>query len=104
MRTILRLSGSGIILSFLLLLLSGLNYSAIAQATKTVSGVVVNATTNDPVVGASVVVKGTRQGTTTGATGEFKLDVPASAKTLIISNVGFKAVEVPAGESLNVKL
>lgn len=47
--------------------------------------------------GATVIVKGTTAGTITNIDGEFSLDVPADTKTLSISFVGFKALELPIG-------
>ena len=48
-----------------------------------------------PVVGASVLVKGTTQGTITDVDGNFNLaNVPSSAKTLQISYIGMQTQEV----------
>jgi TonB-dependent starch-binding outer membrane protein SusC len=61
--------------------------------TKVVTGTV----TDDkgaPVQGASVAVKGAKGGTTTDATGAFSLTVSSSAKTLVISSVGFNQQEI----------
>ncbi|HRP32608.1 MAG TPA: TonB-dependent receptor [Agriterribacter sp.] len=60
---------------------------------KNISGKVVTQS-NESVVGASVTVKGFNAGTTTNETGEFSLSVPASAKILVISSVGFHSAEV----------
>ena len=43
---------------------------------------------------ASVLVKGAKIGTTTDASGAFQLEVPASAKTLVISNIGYNNTDV----------
>ena len=54
-----------------------------------VTGVVTSEEDGLPVVGASVVVKGTTVGTTTDMDGKFTLNnVPSSAKTLTISFIG----------------
>ena len=50
-----------------------------------------------PVVGASITVKGTRLGTYTDANGNFALTVPATARTLVITSVGHAAQEVSLG-------
>ncbi len=47
-----------------------------------------------PVQGASVAVKGAKGGTTTDATGAFTLTVSATAKSLVISSVGYNQQEV----------
>ncbi|HEY0060407.1 MAG TPA: carboxypeptidase-like regulatory domain-containing protein, partial [Flavisolibacter sp.] len=53
----------------------------------TVRGRVTNET-NQPVAGASVVVKGTTTGTTTNDNGQYELSAPANG-TLVISSVGY---------------
>jgi len=70
-----------------------------AQATRTVSGRVVNSSTGEPVAGATIRIKGVRGGATTDSAGSFKWTVPASAQTLIISSVGFQEIEAPIGAS-----
>jgi len=47
-----------------------------------------------PVAGASVLVKGTKTGTSTDATGNFTISVPPSAQSLTVSYVGFGAQDV----------
>lgn len=54
--------------------------------------------------GANVYVKGNaQQGTVTNNDGKFSLSVPADAKTVIISCVGFKAKEIALGRSTNIR-
>ena len=74
-----------------------------AQTTR-VTGSVTSAEDNEPVIGASVVVKGTTTGTITAFDGSFSLDVPANAGTLIISYIGMKSREVPVAARVNVVL
>ena len=75
-------------------LLAGIGL-AIAQTPKTITGVVISEEDNQPVVGASVLVKGTAIGTTTNVDGKFTIsNVPSSARTLKISYIGMKAQEV----------
>jgi hypothetical protein len=54
--------------------------SAIASAQKNVSGKVTGGADNQPVPGATVVVKGTKVGTTTGADGAFTISVSSGSK------------------------
>lgn len=62
-------------------LLTGISL-AIAQTPKKVTGVVISEEDNQPVVGASVLVKGTSIGTTTDLDGRFTIEnVPSSART-----------------------
>ena len=65
-----------------------------AQTSK-VTGVVTSEEDGLPVVGASIMVKGTTIGTVTDLDGKFTLpNVPSSAETLLISFVGMKQQEV----------
>lgn len=62
-----------------------------------------------PVIGATVVVKGTTNGTSVGSNGNFAVGgLPAGAYTLVISSVGYTAEEiaatVPQAEPLSVTL
>ena len=75
-----------------------------AQVSK-VTGTVISEEDGLPVVGASVLVKGTTNGTVTDMDGKFVLEkVPSSAKTLMISFVGMKTVEVAIERNMNVLL
>ena len=74
-----------------------------AQTTK-VTGTVISADDNEPIIGASIVVKGTMVGTVTDFDGAFSLDVPSSAKTLVISYVGMKSQEVSVKPVINILL
>ena len=68
----------------------------IAQTPKKVTGVVISEEDDQPVVGASVLVKGTTMGTVTDIDGKFTInDVPSSARTLKISYIGMKTQEIP---------
>ena len=78
---------------------------ALAQP-KSVSGVVTSADDGEPVVGASVVVKGTGKGTITDSNGKFTLtNLSPSDKTLVISSVGMESKEATVqGGSLKIVL
>lgn len=86
----------GFFIAFILL-----SFSAKAQLT--VSGKVRSGDT--ALVGASVVVKGTVQGTTTDADGKFSISAPANA-TLLVSHVnyGSKEVAINGRTNLDVEL
>lgn len=63
----------------------------VALAQTTVTGTVVSADDGQPVVGASVLVKGTRLGAVTNIDGKFTVgNVPHSAKTLLVSFIGMQ--------------
>lgn len=76
---------------------------AVAQKTN-VSGVVVSAEDGQPVIGASVIVKGTTIGTVTDFDGKFTLEVPDGQKTLQISYVGMVQQEVAVRPNVSVRL
>lgn len=58
-----------------------------------------------PVIGATVVVKGTTNGTTTDIDGKYSISVGPTAKTLIVSFVGMKTEEIAiSGSTINVVL
>lgn len=73
-----------------------------SQQNKTVTGTVKDEK-GEPVIGASVKVKGSSVGTVTDIDGRFTLDVPANA-TLEISYIGFVKQDVRAGANMNVTL
>lgn len=73
----------------------------IAAQTRTVKGKVTDSKSN-PVPNASVVVKGTTTGTTSDANGDFSINVPASAKSLVISSLNFTSQEVAIGTKTNL--
>lgn len=75
-----------------------------AQASYTASGVVVDATDNQPLPGASVVVKGTRVATQAGQNGQFAINVPAAANSLVISSTGYQTTEVSARSANKIKV
>ena len=67
----------------------------VTAQTQKVTGVVISEEDGQPVIGASVLVKGTQIGAITGVDGDFTLpNVPSSAKTLVISFVGMQTQEV----------
>jgi hypothetical protein len=71
---------------------------------RTASGKVVSAEDGLPVIGASVMVKGTNTGTITGVNGDFTIGLPAGSRTLVVSYVGMKTVEVDAQSNLVIRL
>lgn len=75
------------------------------MAQRTVVGKVTDAS-GDALPGATVLVKGTNDGAVADGNGNFKVDVPANANTLVISYTGFDTQEIVLGASnvVNVSL
>ncbi len=75
-----------------------------AQTMK-INGVVYAEDGNEPVIGASVLVKGTSIGTVTDVEGAFVLQgVPQTAKTLVVSFVGMRKTEVAIKPQMKIIL
>ena len=91
--------------------LLGLGYSSnasaagsvqdVQQATKKITGTVVDAM--GPVIGASVVEKGTTNGTVTDFDGNFSLSVNPGA-TIVVSFIGFETQEIKVGNQTDFQI
>ena len=94
-----------------MLALAGLSYSPnanastsvneVQQATKKISGTIVDAT--GPVIGASIVEKGTTNATITDFDGNFSLNVKPGA-TIVVSFVGYETQEIKTGNRDNFQI
>ena len=77
----------------------------VTAQTQKVTGVVISEEDGQPVIGASVLVKGTQIGAITNVDGDFTLlNVPSSAKTLRVSFVGMQTQEVAIKPNVRVIL
>ena len=78
--------------------------TAVQQQKITVAGTVTDAA-GEPIIGASIVVKGTSRGTVSDADGHFTLSAPQGT-TLEVSCIGFekKTIKVPASGKVSVML
>lgn len=90
-------------LTFTLLCLVISMCTVVAQNVK-VTGTVTSADDGQPVIGASIIVKGTTIGTVTDFDGKFSLDVPQEGKILQISYVGMNTQEVAVKPVVKVLL
>ena len=86
-----------LMLSFFFLLASTL-----AFAQTEASGTIVD-NIGDPIIGATVMEKGTSNGTVTDIDGNFRLKT-ASGATLVISYIGFATQELPAAAGMNITM
>ena len=89
--------------------LLGILFMIIGTATvfaqdRKISGVVKD-NFGDPIIGANVMVKGTAIGAATDLDGNYSLDAPANAKTLQVSYIGMRDIEVAiSGSVVNITM
>ncbi|MEO6288217.1 MAG: TonB-dependent receptor [Dyadobacter sp.] len=91
----------------LLILLLGMNYAETAKAqNRPVSGQITDAASGQGIPGVNIIQKGATVGTSTNADGAFQLSVSSNAKTLVVSSVGYQAIEISLTSSniVNVSL
>lgn len=87
-----------IVLLTALVMLTGSAYARI------VHGTVYEASTQEPILGASVLVKGSQIGAATDIDGAFKLDVPNSATEIMVSYIGMKTQVVKIEPEMKIYL
>ncbi len=80
-----------------------LSLSSIFAQNTTISGTVTDAANGEPLVGVTVVQKGTTRGAVTDLDGNYTLTVSQDA-ILVFSIVGFRTLEVSAGEAGDLQL
>jgi TonB-linked SusC/RagA family outer membrane protein len=91
-------------LTFLLTCLFLVSIGLVNAQSKSISGKVLSADDGQPVIGATIMVKGTTNGTITDTDGKFKINLPVNAKTLVFTFVGMKTKEVEAKPDMVVSL
>ena len=80
---------------FFLMLVALFTSLSLAMAQKAVTGEVISASDAQPIIGASIVVKGNPTiGVQTDINGRFSFEVPTSARYIVVSYVGMKTKEV----------
>ncbi len=84
----------------LVMLLSGLSFSTIAQ---TISGVVSSAD-DGPLPGVSIAIKGTTVGTISDFEGKYSLSSPSKESILVFSAIGFATQEVTIGNKTTINI
>ncbi len=77
---------------------------AMAQQTRTISGIVTMKSDGSPLPGVNIVLKGTQIGTVTDVDGKYTLNVPESGGTLIFSYIGMKQEEVEIGNQNQINV
>lgn len=69
----------------------------LAVAQRVITGTITDAEYGEALIGANVFVKGATIGTVTDFDGNFSMEIPDSASTLVFSYTGYQAQEVPIG-------
>ncbi len=64
---------------------------------RTISGTVTDSQTNETLPGASVLIKGTAKGVSTGIDGKFSVALSSSENALVVSFIGYETMEVSVG-------
>ncbi len=91
-------------LTFLLTCLFLVGLGLVNAQSKSISGKVVSEEDGQPIIGASILVKGTSKGTITDTKGAFTISVSDASGTLVVSYIGMKSVEVQPKNGLVVEL
>ncbi|AWW29699.1 SusC/RagA family protein [Echinicola strongylocentroti] len=78
--------------------------AVVEKEDKEIRGQVVDAQRNEPIVGATVIVKGTSQGTVTDLDGNFSIDVPEGAVELEVSFLGYEGKTVTIGNQSSLTI
>lgn len=86
----------------IMLVLIAASPAAIAQR-RMITGKVTDAN-GQPVVGATVTVKGTQTATQSNSDGVFSISVPNGGQRLVITSVGFASQEIPLGGKTNISI
>ena len=90
-------------LLFLLCTVCSLVFASAIEA-KTIKGTVLDASTGEPLIGATVMADGTSNGVATDLEGRFSFNVAESVKNILVSFVGYEAKIVPAAANVKVEL
>lgn len=81
-----------------------LGFAITVSAQKSVSGKVLEQGTNVPVLGVTILVKGTNNGTSTDFDGKFMLQNAGVNPVLVLSHIGYKTREVVVGNRNNITI
>lgn len=90
-------------LFLILMTLVASSWAALAQS-RTISGTVVDAGNNEPLIGVTVLPNGGGQGAATDIDGNFTITVPDNVKTARFSYVGYKEQTVNLHDKMVVRL
>lgn len=91
---------------YLLLLMVAMSISSLALSQQTITGVVTDSDSGDPLIGATVRAFGTQIGTITQEDGSYSLNVPDGVTELEVSYIAYdiKRVTIGASNIVNIEL
>lgn len=93
-----------LLLSIFFWSLTVMSFQLLAQ-TRQLTGSIVDASNNEPLIGANILVQGSSSGTVTDFDGKFELDIPNDGNTILnISYTGYKSMEVAVGNQTTMNL
>ncbi|UFH55824.1 carboxypeptidase-like regulatory domain-containing protein [Spirosoma sp. KNUC1025] len=72
--------------------------------TRTVRGIVTDATTNQPLAGPTIAVKGTTRGASTDANGKYQITGVAADSVLIFNFIGYEPQEITVGTQTTINV
>lgn len=78
--------------------------SNIYAQNRSISGIVTDKNDGLPLPGVSVMVRGTRTGTLTGANGKYSISIPAGNPTLVFTSIGYTPKETTVGASSTINI
>ena len=91
--------------NFLLTMVALLIAIPLALAQRTITGKVVAAETNETLIGANILIKGTSKGATSNAEGNFTLTLSdANVTDLVVSYIGYTTQEVSIKGQTNITI
>jgi iron complex outermembrane receptor protein len=83
---------------YLFVVLGIFSQTTYAQSTSlTVTGKLYDSKTNEPLIGGSVVIKGTSKGVSTDANGKYSISVPNNKAVLVFRYLGYNSSEMEVG-------
>ncbi len=71
-------------------------------AQKSVSGIITDADNGEPLIGASILAKGTTVGTITDIDGSYSLNVPEGTEAIVVSYTGYSDQEILIGDRTTI--
>jgi hypothetical protein len=85
------------------LMLSASENNVDLQEQRSISGIITDANTGDPLPGVSILIKGTTSGVITDVDGKYTL-MAGSEDILIFSYIGYLSKELPVGEQTTINI